>query len=139
MSFELSFSLLILRLGLAVTFFLHGSQQSLGWYGGRGFKSTINNWKEKYQIPTPIGAIGILTEVFGSLALLVGFLVRPFALGLVIFMAVAIWKAHWEHGFFLARPGGQGSGIEYCMALLLMCMALLMGGGGVISIEWMLG
>ncbi len=139
MSFDLSFSLLILRLGLAVTFFAHSSQQVLGGYGGRGFKSRINNWKEKYQIPTPIGAIGIFTEFFGSFALLVGLLVRPFALGLVIFMAVAIWKAHWEHGFFLARPGGQGSGIEYCMALLLMSMALLIGGGGAISIEWLLG
>ncbi len=138
MSFDLSFSLLILRLGLAVTFFAHASQQLLGWFDGRGFKSTINNWKEKYQIPTPIGAIGIFTEFFGSFALLVGFLVRPFALGLVIFMAVAIWKAHWEHGFFLARRPEEGSGIEYCMALLLMSMALLIGGGGAISIEWLL-
>ncbi len=138
MSFDLSFSLLFLRLGLAVTFFAHGSQQLLGWYGGRGFKSTINNWKEKYQIPTPIGAIGVLTEFFGSFALLVGFLVRPAALGLVIFMAVAIWKAHWENGFFLGRGQGGGSGIEYCMALLLMCMALLVGGGGAISLDWLL-
>ncbi len=138
MSLDLSFSLLILRLGLAVAFFAHSSQQ-LGWHGGRGFKGTINNWKEKYQIPTPIGAIGILTEIFGSCALLVGFLVRPAALGLVIFMAVAIWKAHWKHGYFLGHPGAQGSGIEYCLALLLMSLALLFGGGGAISIEWMLG
>ena len=138
MSFDLSFSLLFLRLGLAVTFFAHGSQQFLGWYGGRGFKSTINNWKEKYQIPTPIGAIGVLTEFFGSFALLVGFLVRPAALGLTIFMAVAIWKAHWGNGFFLGRGQGGGSGIEYSMALLLMCMALLVGGGGAISLDWLL-
>ncbi len=137
MSLDLSFSLLILRLGLAVAFFAHSSQQ-LGWHGGRGFKGTINNWKEKYQIPTPIGAIGILSEIFGSCALFVGFLVRPAALGLVIFMAIAIWKSHWEHGFFLAHPGGQGSGFEYCLALLLMSLALLFGGGGAISLEWLL-
>ncbi len=137
MSLDLSFSLLVLRLGLAVAFFAHSSQQ-LGWHGGRGFKGTINNWKDKYQIPTPIGAIGIFIEIFGSFALLVGFFVRPAALGLVIFMAVAIWKAHWEHGYFLARPGGQGSGIEYCLALLLMSLALLVGGGGAISLEWLL-
>ncbi len=138
MSIELSFSLLILRLGLAVTFFFHGSQHILGWFGGRGFMATVNNWSERYQIPKPIGVIGILTESFGCIALLVGFLVRPFALGLVIFLAVAIWKSHWEHGFFLARPGGQGSGIEYCMALLLMSLALLFGGSGAISLEWLL-
>ena len=137
MSLDLSFSLLILRLGLAVAFFAHSSQQ-LGWHGGRGFKGTINNWKEKYQIPTPIGAIGILSEIFGSCALFVGFLVRPAALGLVIFMAIAIWKSHWEHGFFLVHPGGQGSGFEYCLALLLMSLALLFGGGGAISLEWLL-
>jgi len=139
MSFELSFSLLILRLGLAITFFAHGSQHFLGWFGGRGLKATIKNWKEKNQIPIPIGVIGVLTEFFGSLALLVGFLVRPFALGLVIFMAVAIRKSHWGNGFFLARRPEDGSGIEYCMALLLMSLALLIGGGGAISIEWLLG
>ncbi len=138
MSLDLSFSLLILRLGLAVTFFAHSSQQVLGWYGGRGFKSTINNWKEKYQIPTPIGAIGVLTEFFGSFALLLGFLTRPAALGLTIFMAVAIQKAHWGNGFFLGRGQGGGSGIEYCMALLLMCLALLVSGSGAISLDWLL-
>lgn len=139
MSVELSFSLLILRLGLAVTFFFHGSQHLLGWYGGRGFMATFTNWYERYQIPKPIGVIGILTESLGCVALLLGFLVRPFALGLVIFMAVAIWKAHWANGFFMARPGQQGSGIEYCMALLLMSLALVFGGGGAISLEWLLG
>ena len=138
MSLDLSFALLILRLGLAFTFLAHGSTHLLGWYGGRGFKGTINNWKEKYQIPTPIGAIGILTEVFGGFALLVGFLVRPFALGLVIFMAVAIWKSHWAHGFFLARREGEGNGFEYCMALMLMSLALLFGGSGAISLDWLL-
>ena len=120
MSFELSFALLILRLGLAVTFFAHGSQHFVGWFGGRGFKATINNWKERYQIPIPLGVIGVLTEFFGSFALLAGFLVRPAALGLAIFMAVALQKAHWGNGFFLGRGQGGGGGIEYCMALLLM-------------------
>ena len=138
MSFELSFSLLILRLGLAVTFFAHGSQHFLGWFGGRGFKATITNWKERYQIPIPIGVIGVLTEFFGSFALLAGFLVRPAALGLAIFMAVAMQKSHWGNGFFLGRGQGGGSGIEYCMALLLMCLALLVGGSGAISLDWLL-
>ena len=138
MSFELAFSLLILRLGLAVTFFLHGSQHFLGWYGGRGFKSTINNWKEKQQLPIAIGVIGVFTEFFGSIALFVGFLTRPIALGLVIFMAVAIWKSHWANGFFLARREGAGNGFEYCMALMIMSLALLFGGSGAISLDWLL-
>jgi len=98
-----SFAFVVLRLGLAITFFAHGSQQIFGWFGGRGFKAMLTNWKEKYGIPRPISVVGMFTEFFGSFALLVGFLTRPFALGLAIFMAVAIQKAHWEYGFFLAR------------------------------------
>jgi uncharacterized membrane protein YphA (DoxX/SURF4 family) len=59
-------------------------------------------------------------------------------LGLAIFMAVAIWKAHWEYGFFLARRPGEGSGIEYCLALFLMAVTLLVGGGGALSIDELL-
>ena len=138
MNIELSFSLLILRLGLAVTFFAHGSQHLFGWFGGRGFKPTITNWKENQNIPIPIGVIGILTEFFGCFAFLFGYLTRPFALLLIIFLAVAAWKSHWEHGFFMGRPGSQGSGIEYCLALMIMCAALLIGGSGAISLEWLL-
>jgi putative oxidoreductase len=94
-----SFSFLILRLGLAIAFFAHGSQQLLAWFGGRRFMGTLSNWKQKYRIPTPIGAIRIFTEFFGSLALFVGVLTRPFALGLTIFMLVAIQKALWDTAF----------------------------------------
>jgi putative oxidoreductase len=133
-----SFSFVFLRLGLAVAFFAHSTQQIFGWFDGRGLKGMLANWKEKYGIPTPIGMIGMLTEFLGSFALLVGFLTRPFALGLAIFMAVAIWKAHWEYGFFLARRPGEGSGIEYCLALFLMAVALLIGGAGALSIDGLL-
>ncbi len=85
-----SVPLVILRLGLALVFFAHSSQQ-LGWFGGNGAKKVIGSWKEKYGIPLPIGALGIFTEVAGSLALLAGFLSRAFALGLAVFMAVAMW------------------------------------------------
>jgi putative oxidoreductase len=133
-----SFAFVFLRLGLAVTFFFHGTQQVLGWHGGRGFGGMLANWNEKYDIPKPIGATAMFIELFGSFALLVGFLTRPFALGLAIFMAMAIQKAHWEHGFFLARRPEEGSGIEYCLALFLMAMALLIGGAGALSIDGLL-
>ena len=138
MQTDSSFSFLVLRLGLAITFFAHGSQQLLAWFGGNGPKHTLSNWKERYGIATPIGAVGIFTEFFGSFAMLVGFLTRPFALGLAIFMAVAIWKAHWKNGFFLARRAGDGNGIEFCLALFLMALALLFGGGGTLSIDSLL-
>lgn len=135
---DASFALLVLRLGLAVTFFAHGSQQFFGWYGGRNLKGTVGNWKERYRIPITIGVIGVFTEFFGSFALLLGLLTRPAALGLTIFMSVAIWKAHWGHGFFLALRPGEPSGVEFCFALLMMALTLLIGGSGALSVDLLL-
>lgn len=135
---EPNLAFVVLRLGLAVTFFAHGSQHLFGWLGGRGIKGQLGNWREKYKIPTWIGVIGILTEAFSVPAMALGFLVRPLALGLVIFTAVALFKGHWEFGFFLSGGGRKGTGIEYCLALFLMALALLVGGGGALSIDYML-
>ena len=133
-----SWAFIFLRLGLAIAFFFHSTQQIFGWFDGRGITAMLNNWREKYHIPKPIGVIGMATEFFGCFALLVGFLTRPFALGLAIFMAVAMQKAHWEYGYFLARRPGEGSGIEYCVALFLMAVALVVGGAGALSIDGLL-
>lgn len=129
-----SVPLLILRLGLALVFFMHSSQQLAS-----GAKKIVGAWKERYGIPLPIGALGVFTEVAGSFALLAGALTRPFALGLAVFMAVAMWKAHWKHGFFLAHRGGEGNGVEFCLVLFLMALALVIGGGGALSVDGLFG
>ena len=135
---DASFALLILRLGLAITFFAHGAQQFIGWYGGHSLMGTARNWKERYRIPITFGVIGVFTEFFGSFALILGLFTRVAALGLVIFMCVAIWKAHWGHGFFLARRPGEGSGIEFCLSLLFMALTILVGGSGAVSVDLLL-
>ena len=63
-----SYSFVFLRLGLAVTFFFHSTQQIFGWHGGRGLKAHLANWRDRQGIPTPIGALGLFIEFFGSLA-----------------------------------------------------------------------
>jgi putative oxidoreductase len=133
-----SYSLILLRLGLAVTFFFHSTQHIFGWFGGRGAKGQLANWRDKYNIPVPIGALGMFIEFFGIFALLTGCFTRPFALGLTGFIATVMLKSHWGHGFFLARRPGEGNGIEYTMALLLMALALAIGGGGAFSVDRLL-
>ncbi len=135
---EPSLALVVVRLGLAVTFLAHGSMHLLGWHGGRGIMGQVTNWKEKYHIPVWIGVVGILTEALSVPGMILGFLTRPLALGLMIFLAVAIWKSHWEFGFFLSGGGRKGMGIEYCLALFLMALALVVGGGGALSLDHML-
>jgi putative oxidoreductase len=133
-----SYAFLLLRLGLAVTFFFHSTQQIFGWSGGRGVKAHLANWRDKHHIPVPIGALGLFIEFFGSFALLIGFLTRPFALGLAVFIAIAMFKSHLGHGFFLARRPGEESGIEYTLALFLIATALLIDGGGAFSVDRLL-
>lgn len=133
-----SYSFVLLRLGLAVTFFFHSTQHIFGWHGGRGLKAHLANWREKHGIRTPVGLLGVFIEVIGSFALLIGFLTRPFALGLALFVGIALLKSHVGHGFFLARRPGEHNGIEYTLALFIMAMALLVGGGGALSIDGLL-
>ena len=133
-----SYSLVLLRLGLAVTFFFHSIQQIFGWHAGRGLKAHLANWRDRQGIPTPIGALGVFIEFFGSFALLTGFLTRPFALGLALFIGIAMLKSHARHGFFLARRPGEHSGIEYTLALFVMAAALLIGGAGPLSVDGLL-
>jgi putative oxidoreductase len=135
---DASYANVILRAGLAVTFFAHSMQQVFGWYGGRGYKDTINNWNQKYKIPVLICVIGIFTEMAGVLAMTFGFLVRPAALGLAIFMAVAIERAHLRIGFFMNQGPGKGAGMEFCLALFLMSIALLIAGAGAWSLDGLL-
>ena len=131
---EPSFAFVILRLSLAIIFTAHGSQHLLGFLGGKGPRAQVSNWHDKYSIPVVIGCIGIFTEAFGVLSMISGFLVRPFALGIAIFIAVALFKSHWEHGFFVTS-GGKGTGIEYCLAIFFIAVALLIGGAGAWSVD----
>ncbi|HTM08916.1 MAG TPA: DoxX family protein [Verrucomicrobiae bacterium] len=129
--------MVVLRLGLAAVFFAHSAQQ-MGWFGGKGLGRTLNDWKEHHGIPVGLGAAGIVLEILGSCAIVLGFLTRPLALGLLIFIFIAMWKSHWQYGFFLAHRGGERNGVEFCLVLILMALALVIGGGGALSLDLML-
>jgi putative oxidoreductase len=74
---------------------------------------------------------------FGGLAMIVGLLVRPAAVGLILVMLVAIAKVHWPNGFFInwASAPGRGHGFEMNLALIGMALAVLVGGAGALSVD----
>src|SRR5256885_1852908 len=80
------------------------------------------------------------TECFGGLAMIVGFLTRPVALGLIVVMLVAIKKVHARHGFFLnwSLAQDKGHGFEFNLALIAMALSIVIGGAGVLSIDWLI-
>jgi putative oxidoreductase len=131
-----SWSHLVIRLALGVIFFAHGAQKVFGWFGGRGLSATIAGFRQM-NIPPAATVLAAFVECFGGLAVLVGFLTRPAALGLIGVMLVAIAKVHVAHGFFLnwSMTPGKGHGYEFNLALLAMALAILIGGGGVLSID----
>jgi len=132
---ENSFSYVFLRFGLALTFFMHGTQHAFGWHGGKGPMAQVTNWRDKYHVPVPVGIFALVIELSTVVSMTLGFLVRPVAFCLAVFIAFALFLSHWSNGFFLAQGPGKGSGIEYTLALFLMALALVFGGAGAFSID----
>ena len=78
------FVLTLVRLALGVTFFMHGAQKMLGWFGGYGFHGSMGFFTQQLGIPAPLAFLAICAEFFGGLGLLVGLLSRVAALGIVV-------------------------------------------------------
>ena len=132
--------LLIIRVVLGIIFFAHGAQKVFGWFGGGGLRGTIAYFKQSLGVPPPLTVLAALTECLGGLAMIVGLLVRPAAVGLIIVMLVAIKTVHWRNGFFLnwSLEPGKGHGFEMNLALIGMALAVLVGGAGVFSLDRLL-
>jgi putative oxidoreductase len=133
-----SWSRLVVRLALGIVFFAHGAQKVFGWFGGHGLKATIQAFQQHMKIPPAATTLAAFIECFGGLALIVGLLARPAALGLIAVMLVAVAKVHWQNGFFLATQPGQSNGWEYNFALIAMALAVVIGGAGAVSIDYAL-
>ena len=119
-----------LRLALAAVFMAHGAQKVLGSFEGKGFNVWISG-------PAPFSfmrpswlwlAAAAISELVGGILILLGLLTRVGAFFLVCVMVTAIVGKHW--GIFFA-PGGM----EYPLSLLAMCLALLIAGGGQLSVD----
>lgn len=131
-----SFAPTILRWLLALIFTVHGGQKTLGWLGGAGWKGTLAHWTDPapdgLHYPYALAVAAILTEVFGAVALLLGFMTRVAAFGLFCVMGTAAVFIHGTAGFLAPR------GYEYPMALAGVALALMFCGGGRLSIDRLL-
>jgi putative oxidoreductase len=117
---------LLLRLGLAVIFIYHG----VHLVGDEGHQWGTN-WKP--DLPVPVQALAAWGQLVGGIALVLGFLTRLAAVGIAAIMAGAIATVHWPHGFSLISPTGPG--YEYNFLIIVVCAALVLGGGGTLAVD----
>jgi putative oxidoreductase len=130
-----SVPLALVRLALGVVMFPHGAQKMLGWWGGNGFGPTMGFF-EHQGIPAVLAFLAIAAEFFGGLGLILGFLSRIAAFGVLVNMLVAIFMVHAKNGFFMNWTGKQGGeGFEYHVLAVAMALAVMIGGAGAFSID----
>lgn len=107
-------ALAVLRIVTALLFIAHGTQKLLGFPANPMMPGTVDYF-------SLMGLAGVL-EVFGGLAILVGFFTRPVAFVLSGQMAVAYWMAHAPANFFPSNNGGEPA-ILFCFIFLYLVFA----------------
>lgn len=110
----------------------HGAQKLFGWFGGYGLQGTGQFFEDTLGLEPGVSMAALAggTEFFGGLLLLLlGLLTRIAGVALVGTMAVAITTAH-SNAFFASNGG-----MEYPLTLLLASLALVIGGGGALSVD----
>ncbi len=74
------------------------------------------------------------SSCFGGICLILGLLTRPVAALFAGFMFVAAFHVHMQIGWFWTNRG-----MEVPFYLLLICLAILIRGGGPLSLDSRLG
>jgi len=126
---------LFVRLALGVVMFPHGAQKVLGWFGGPGVAKTIETFGTMGFPMWSVVAL-MVVESLGSLLLIAGFLTRLWALGIGTSITICMFMNHVQHGFFMNWFGQQkGEGYEFHILVIGICLALLIKGGGMLSVD----
>lgn len=128
---------LLARVALGILLFPHGAQHALGWFGGYGWTGTMGWMTTEAGFPAPLAALAIVVELLAPVALILGLLARPAALGLIGLMAGAI-TTHLGQGFFMnwfgTMPAGA-EGFEYHLVVIALALVIVIEGAGRLSCD----
>ena len=113
----------VLRIVAGLLFALHGFQKVFGMFGGfGGHGAPARMWSEFW--------VAGLLETPGGVLIALGLFTRPVAFLLCGEMAVAYFHAHFPHGFWPIKNGGELA-VLYCFIYLYLFAA----GPGPISLD----
>jgi putative oxidoreductase len=117
---EMNLAMLILRVGIGLTFAAHGYGKifqggripgTAGWFDSMGMKpGKMHAW------------MAALTEIGAGLLLALGLLTSLAAAGMVGVMVVAAWTVHRHNGFMIVREGWE---YTFVLAVVAACVAIL--------------
>jgi putative oxidoreductase len=126
------FSYPLIRITAGLLLMPHGAQKLFGLFGGYGLAATGEFFSSKLGLQPGILFAGLagFIEFFGGLALVLGLLTRPAALGVAALMAVAVFSVHLPNGFFWT-----GGGYEYPLMWGLVAIAIFLRGGDRYSLD----
>ncbi|WP_142850736.1 DoxX family protein [Telmatospirillum sp. J64-1] len=122
----------LVRITAGLLLIPHGAQKLFGWFGGHGLAGTGQFFATQLGLQPGLLFAGLagFVEFFGGLALVLGLLTRPAALGVAILMAVAVFAVHLPNGFFASNGG-----YEFPLMWGLIALAIFMRGGGRYSLD----
>jgi putative oxidoreductase len=129
-STSINLVLLLVRLFLGPMIFTHGYRKVF-----RGGKlAGTGRWFDKIGMkPGKLHArAAAFTELSVGVLLTFGALTSLAAAGLIAVMLVAIVTVHRKNGFMISNPG---EGIEYCLGVVVMALALGTLGAGEYSLD----
>lgn len=119
-----SYALLLVRLVVGSVFMLHGLQKVFGLFGGPGLTG-FATWIASMGVPAFLGYAAALVELASGIMIFFGIATELGAVLVIPLMKVAIYLVHWKNGYFI-----QNEGYEYALNLLLLAVALIIGGPG---------
>jgi putative oxidoreductase len=126
----------VTRVALGGVMLPHGLQKAFGLFGGYGFEGTMGFLTTQVGLPWLIAALVIAIELAGSVALIAGLFTRAAALGVIAVMVGAVVTTHLSNGFFMNWSGqAAGEGFEFHLLAIAMGLAVLLRGGGALSLD----
>lgn len=133
---RIDYTLLLVRLSIAVVVAAHGTQKLFGWFGGFGFDGTMGFFTQTIGLPYILALGIIIIETLGMIALALGAFSRTISYGLIAIMIGAIVTVHLPNGFFMNWFGSQtGEGFEFHLLLISLSAVIAINGGGALSID----